>query len=173
VIIASLPAHLLRGKALWTCYHPFLSPFDKLGGLTSSSRHLIWRHGYSRHARPRRGWLKGYRERRALALGRCRQWKSFRYGFWSWEFIRRRCPDVCSLAITSGRVVQFQTLEDNGSFAPSAKKIRTSFNDFDSAVIQIVANTTAFTALTKSNTVYTWGEGRIPERLGRQVSEDR
>ncbi|KAB8290227.1 hypothetical protein EYC80_011096 [Monilinia laxa] len=37
-------------------------------------------------------------------------------------------------------------------------------------ITQLVSNTTTFTALTHSGTVYTWGDERYPSRLGRETS---
>jgi alpha-tubulin suppressor-like RCC1 family protein len=47
------------------------------------------------------------------------------------------------------------------------------FDDFDGPVVDVVANATTFTALTSVGTVYTWGDGRIIDRLGRGVTFDR
>ncbi|KAG4031667.1 hypothetical protein MFRU_008g00320 [Monilinia fructicola] len=37
-------------------------------------------------------------------------------------------------------------------------------------ITQLVSNTTTFTALAQSGTVYTWGDERYPSRLGRETS---
>lgn len=47
------------------------------------------------------------------------------------------------------------------------------FTDFDGSVIDVVANFTTFTALTSAGTVYSWGDGRITDRLGREVTFDK
>jgi alpha-tubulin suppressor-like RCC1 family protein len=81
------------------------------------------------------------------------------------------------LAITSGYIKQFDSLfdswEEDNSLGPGTENFCQIFEDFDELVSEVVANSTAFTALTSVGTVYTWGDGRLYERLGRQVSSDR
>jgi hypothetical protein len=62
-------------------------------------------------------------------------------------------------------------LEDD-SLEPVAERECQVFDDFDDLVTEVVANITSFTALTASGTVYTWGDERIVERLGREISTE-
>jgi hypothetical protein len=81
------------------------------------------------------------------------------------------------LAITSGYIRQFDSLfgscEEDNSLGPGTENFCRIFQDFDELVTEVVANSTAFTALTSVGTVYTWGDGRLYECLGRQVSSER
>ena len=79
---------------------------------------------------------------------------------------------ILFLALMSGVIKQFDSLEDvRIGIRPDRERRYRILDNFDALVTQVVANLTSFTALTAAGTVHTWGDGRIVERLGREVSD--
>jgi len=66
----------------------------------------------------------------------------------------------------TGYIDQYNSLQEFFQGNPSQ-----NLGHFEN-IIQLVANQTTFTALSKSGQVWTWGDGRYEACLGREVSND-